>query len=96
MTKPTVNNEWLETVPTHIHPHMESLERLANLALDNKSAYHSIRISNDRIKSAGNDGGRILGWSITRTTQLGWEYESVVMDGNGTMMVLFKNPYVFS
>lgn len=96
MTTKTAEQEWLDTIPTYVHPYMRNLAHLANLALDNKSGYHSIRISHDRITAAENDGGRLLGWAITRTTQLGWEYENVVMDGSGTMMILFKNPYVFS
>lgn len=96
MTQSTVNQEWLDTIPAHTQRHMKNLDRLAKQALDSKSAYHSIRIANERLQAAGNDAGRVLGWAITRTSQHGWEYQHVIIDANGVMTVLFKNPYIFS
>lgn len=96
MKQSTSELKWLSAVPAILQPLMRTLENTANIALEQESPYHSVRIDEDHIIAAGNDGGRIPAWVISLTTHVGWEYENTTYDRHGTMWILFKNPYVFS
>ena len=96
MTQITAPMEWLETVPNHVKQFVLSLEDLADTALQQHLPYHTIRIVEEHFDEAGNNAGRLPAWCIFITAQLGWEYESTTCDRQGTMWIMFKNPYIFS
>lgn len=89
--------KWVQqAVPTRLHEYLKNLEDLATTQLEAEAPYHSFRILPDHFKSAGHDVGRLVAWSVSITTQAGWEYDTTSNDGAGTMWFMFKNPYVFS
>jgi hypothetical protein len=95
MTQRSSTPKWIETIPTRLQILTKEYEDLANTALKNAHPYHSVRIINEDIMDAGDYAGRLLGWAISATTQVGWEYENTTSH-DGYMWLTFKNPYVFS
>jgi hypothetical protein len=97
MTQTDSTPQWIQAVPHKLQPYVKNLEDLATTTLKNEAPYHSFRITPQHFEAAGNDyAGRLIGWSISITTQVGWEYENTTSDGMGTMWLMFKNPYIFS
>lgn len=94
MTQETKDQDWLETIPTKLKPIIQNLQHLADLNMKNGSPYHSIRVVAACFELAGNDAGRLPAWCLAVTTQKGWEHDNTVFD-QGTMWMMFKNPYVF-
>jgi hypothetical protein len=88
--------KWLETAPPKVRTFVLSLADLATTALKNETPYHSVRVVEHLFTESGTHSGRVIGWCISMTTQFGWEYENATCDRQGTMWLMFKNPYVFS
>lgn len=97
MTQPAVPApEWRSTVPDAFQRFLKEFEVLADKALNNGHPYHSVRITGHDFIQANPHTGRLPGWAIAVTTELGWEYENTTSLGDGDMWLLFKNPYIFS
>lgn len=88
--------DWLETIPTAFKPHIEEYKALAAKALHDGHPFYSVRVVKRVTALARPNGGRVLGWAISATTQKGWEYQNTTLDDEGSFWLLFKNPYIFS
>jgi hypothetical protein len=92
MTQTDSAQEWLEEVPPSLQALMVELRENALIALKKNTPYHSVRISEGYHTQAG----RTVGWCVSATTEVGWEYENTTCDRFGTLLLMFKNPYIFS
>lgn len=91
-TEPDTTPKWLEEVIPFLKPLMMELHEVSITALEAGTPYHSVRIA----ESYHTQAGRTLGWCISAISQVGWEHQSTTCDRQGTLLLMFKNPYVFS
>lgn len=84
--------KWLQKVPREFQALMAELKKIAHEFMQDETPYHSVRI----VEGYHTKSGRVIGWCISAVTSQGWEYENAVADSNGTIVLTFKNPYIFS